>query len=148
MYSDSIARLPQIDKNTVLSLHGPQKAAYPHCMMKTLPIGLAVMGAVAIALLANAVSAIWARGDDKLSIWLLLVVLISPLVFISFGLVTSRLGVTVSSGTIDSLLSVTTIAMGLVIFQEWSKISPLQYLGIALGLSGIFLMLWFPKTGA
>ncbi len=115
-------------------------------MIKSLPIGLSVVGAVAIALLANAVSTIWARGADKLSIWLVLVVLVSPLVFLSFGLVTMRLGVTISSGTIDSLLTVTTIAMGLIIFQEWSKVSPLQYLGIGLALAGIFLMVYFPKA--
>ena len=69
------------------------------------------------------------------------------MVFFSFGLVTSRLGVAVSSGIIDSLLTASTIAVGLILFQEWSKVSMLQYFGMVLALCGIFLMLFFPKSG-
>lgn len=116
-------------------------------IMKNLPVWFYVIGAVAIALLANTVSAIWARGDDKFSLWLLALLVISPMVFISFGLTTSKLGVTVSSGTIDSLLTVSTIVVGLVLFQEWQRISALQYLGIVFALAGIFLMVFFPKPG-
>ena len=116
-------------------------------IMKNLPVWLYVIIAVAIAVLANSVSAVWAKGDDKFSVWFLALLVISPLVFISFGLTTSRLGVAVSSGTIDSLLTVSTIAVGLVLFQEWQKVSTLQYLGIAFAVIGIFLMVFFPKSG-
>ncbi len=115
--------------------------------MKNLPVWLYIAGAVAIALLANSVSAVWARGEDKLSLWLLAILILSPLVFISFGLTTSKLGVAISSSAVDSLLTVSTIAVGLVLFQEWNKISGLQYLGMTLALCGLFLMLFFPKAG-
>ncbi|HLC66048.1 MAG TPA: hypothetical protein VJK52_00230 [Candidatus Nanoarchaeia archaeon] len=115
--------------------------------MKNLPLWLYIAIAVLIAVLGNSISAVWAKGDDKLSIWLIAVLLISPLVFISFGLVTSRLGLAVTSGVIDSLLTVSTIAVGLILFQEWHKISSLQYFGMGLALLGIFLMIYFPKSG-
>ena len=113
--------------------------------MKNLSIWIYIIVAVAVALLANSISAIWAQSENKFSIWLIPVLVISPFVFITFGLTTSRLGVAVSSGTVDSLLTISTIAVGLVIFQEWNRLSGLQYLGLLLALSGIFLMVFFPK---
>ena len=91
-----------------------------------------------VALSANYISAVWAGKENKFSSpWLLAVVLISPLVFITFGLVVSKLGVVVTSATVDSLLTVSTIVVGLVVFQEWSSTSIYQYLGAALAVSGI-----------
>jgi len=114
--------------------------------MKSLTIWLYVLGALAIAVLGNSVSTIWAKEPDKYSWWLLAVILISPFVYISFGLVTSKLGLSIASGAVDSLLTVTTIAIGLIFFQEWSKVSALQYIGMLLALCGVFLMLFFPKA--
>lgn len=115
--------------------------------MKNFPAWAYVIVAVGVAVLANSISAIWAKQDDKFSYWLLAVLLISPFVFITFGLVTQRAGVAIASGVVDSLLTLTTIAVGLVLFQEWSKISSLQYLGMAMALAGVFLMLFYPKPG-
>ena len=112
--------------------------------MSKLQTWLYVGVAVLIALLANSISAIWASKENKFSLWLLLLILISPLVFITFGLVTSKLGVVVSSGTIDSLLTIGTILIGLFLFNEWSSISMYQYAGIVFALIGIVLM-QFPK---
>jgi hypothetical protein len=113
--------------------------------MKNLPVWIYILVSLVIAVSANSISAIWAREDDKITLWLLAIVIISPFVFITYGLTTSKLGMTISSGVIDSLLTVSTIAVGLFIFQEWSRISLLQYLGIFCALLGVFLMLFFPK---
>ena len=99
-----------------------------------------VISAVLIALAANSLSAIWASKENKFTIWLLAVIVISPLVFITFGLATSKLGLSVSSATIDSLLTISTILVGLFIFNEWSNVSLYQYIGMALALLGIILM--------
>lgn len=115
--------------------------------MKPFSTWIYILAAVFIAVLGNSVSAIWAKEADKFSLWLLAVLAISPFVFISFGLVTSRLGVAIGSGVIDSLLTLSTISVGLFLFQEWGKVSSLQFLGMALALSGVFLMLFFPKSG-
>ena len=103
-----------------------------------------IIVAAAVAISANSISAIWAKQDDKFSIWLLAVVLISPLVFITYGLVTSRVGVALASSIIDSLLIVGTIAIGLIFFHEWNKILSLQYVGMAFALFGILLILFSP----
>jgi multidrug transporter EmrE-like cation transporter len=101
--------------------------------------------AVAIALSANSVSALWAKNENRYSLWLLLLVVLSPFVFISFGLVTGRMGLAITSAVIDSLLTISTIIVGLVFFKEWDKISTAQYVGMAFAIIGIFLMIYFPK---
>lgn len=109
---------------------------------------LYVIGALLIALLGNSISAIWASKDEKFSLWLLLLVVISPFVFITFGLVASRVGVAMGSATIDALLTLSTILVGLIAFGEWNKLTPFQYFGIALVVFGIFFMQFPFKTGS
>src|SRR3989344_3907674 len=105
---------------------------------------LYVLVAVVVAVSANSISAIWAKPENRLSLWLLAVILISPLVFITYGLVTSRIGVALASSVIDSLLIVGTIAVGLVLFKEWDKIIGLQYLGMGLAIVGVLLIIFSP----
>lgn|SRR3989338_5676462 len=109
--------------------------------MSKLQIWGYIIGTVIVAIVANSISAIWASKENKFtSIWFLALLVISPLVFITFGFVTSKLGLSVSSATIDSLLTVGTILVGLFLFQEWNSVSWYQYLGIFLAISGIVLM--------
>jgi multidrug transporter EmrE-like cation transporter len=108
----------------------------------------ALAGAVAIAVLTNAVSVKWARGENRFSGWFFLMVALAPLVFMSFGLVASKLGLAMGSAIVDSLLTACTIAVGLALLQEWRAVSALQCLGMALALAGVFLMLFFPKPPA
>ena len=118
-------------------------------MMEKLEVWLYIICAVAIALLGNYLAATWASKENKFSLLLLAVVLVSPLVFITFGLVTSKVGVAVGSGTIDALLTVSTVIMGLVLFHEWDKLSSYyQYIGLAFVLIGIVLMQFSLKTEA
>ena len=97
--------------------------------------------AVFAALSANYISAIWADKENKFSSpWLLAIIIISPFVFITFGLVVSKLGLAVTSGTVDALLTISTILVGLFVFREWGSMSLSQYAGIALAIGGIILM--------
>lgn len=96
--------------------------------------------AVAVALTANYISTVWAGKESKFTVWLLALIIISPLVFITFGLVTSKLGLAATSATIDSLLTVSTILVGLFLLNEWSSMSVYQYLGIVLAIGGIILI--------
>jgi multidrug transporter EmrE-like cation transporter len=110
-------------------------------IMGKIYVWLYIGAAVLVALSANYLSAVWASQENKFSsLWLLAVVIISPLVFITFGLVVSRVGVTVGSATVDLLLTLGTIFLGLFIFHEWSSLSLYQYAGIALAIGGIILM--------
>ena len=109
--------------------------------MSRLQIWFYVIGAVVIAITANSISAIWASKENKFtSIWFLLLIIISPLVFITFGFVTSKLGLAISSATIDILLTVGTIFVGLFLFNEWESLSLYQYIGISLAVGGVILM--------
>ncbi|QDT91463.1 hypothetical protein Pan161_31210 [Gimesia algae] len=107
---------------------------------------LAMIGAVAIAALADAVSTLWARNPTELSVYLFLLLLLGPLVFFCFGLVTRHVGLAVTSGVVNSLLVVTSMGIGLVFFGEWDRLSVWQYCGMALAIAGIVLMLFFPKV--
>jgi hypothetical protein len=104
--------------------------------------------AVAVAAAANSVSAVWAGGANKLSIWLPAMLILSPLVFVTFGMVAARTGLAVASGTVDALLTAATMLIGLTVFREWARTSPLQYLGMAFSLVGVCLMVFFPKAAS
>ncbi len=111
--------------------------------MKTISAWFCIIVAVAVAVMANYLSTLWARGGSRTL--LLALILISPIVFISFGLVTARLGLSVSSAVIDTLLTLSTIFVGLVIFHEWNTLVTMQYMGMFLALTGVFLMVFFSK---
>ena len=113
---------------------------YAFSMTEKFETWLYVIAGVGIALFANYLAALWASKDNKFSLLLLAVLFVSPFVFISFGLVTAKIGVAIGSGTLDALLTISTIVLGLVVFHEWSKISYFQYGGLALVLAGIILL--------
>ena len=109
--------------------------------MSKLQIWLYILATVSVAVLANSISVIWATNKSgKFSMWLLLLIVISPFVFITFGLVASKLGLSMGSAIVDSLLTITTILVGLFIFKEWGSVSTYQYIGMLLAVSGIILM--------
>lgn len=100
-----------------------------------------IIVAVFVALAANSISTIWAAKENKFfSPWFFAVILISPIVFITFGLVTTRLGLAASSATVDVLLTLTTILVGLIFFHELGNMSYYQFLGIGLAVTGIILL--------
>lgn len=96
--------------------------------------------AVFMAVSANYISAIWASKESRISLWLLALVVISPFVFITFGLVTEKLGLALSSATVDSLLTISTILIGLIVLREWGSVNGYQYAGMLLAFIGIVLM--------
>lgn len=105
---------------------------------------LYIIVAVIVAVFANSISTIWARQENKFSPWLWAVILVSPLVFITYGLVTSRIGMSLASSVIDSLMIIGSIAVGLFFFGETNKIIGLQYLGMGLAVLGVLLIIFSP----
>lgn len=109
--------------------------------MNKIHVWFYIVVAVFVALSANYISTIWASKENKFSSpWFLAVIIISPLVFITFGLVTAKLGLALTSGTVDALLTISTVLVGLFLFHEWNSLSLYQFTGIALSLVGIILM--------
>ncbi len=107
---------------------------------------LYVLVALGIAVTANYIGATWAAKENWLTWWLLLICLVSPFVFITFGLVTARVGVAIGSGTLDALLTISTVIMGLIIFHEWDKISLYQSIGLGFVVLGIILLQFTGKA--
>lgn len=105
-----------------------------------------IIGALLVALLGNSLGAVWASKPHWLNPWLLGPIIVGPFVFITFGLVASRVGLAIGSGTLDSLLTISTVLVGLVVFQEWGKLGPVQYAGLACVILGIILMQFEPKA--
>lgn len=113
--------------------------------MKYLLIAITVI----IAASTNSVSAIWAKnfvqGSDKTFLWLMIMLIMSPLVFISFGLVSEKVGLSIAAGTVDAALTISTILIGLFIFGEWNKLSVPQYIGLVMIIVALVLLVAFPK---
>ena len=103
-------------------------------------IWMLIAGNVALALTANAVATIWAGRDGRDWGLLAVMVVISPVIFLSFGMVSARLGLAIGSALIDSALTICSILLGLILFGGWRDISALQYGGIGLAVAGIVLM--------
>ena len=101
---------------------------------------LYIVGALAVALTTNSVSAIWAEHENKFTWWLAAVILLSPFVFITFGLVTAKVGVAVGAGTIDALLTLGTVTIGLLFFKDHKNLRPIHYWGLLSICIGIVLM--------
>lgn len=105
---------------------------------------LCVIAAVFIAVLADYVSTIWASDVRNIKP-LLIIIILGPLVFISFGLVTTKSGLAIASGIVNSLLVVSSISVGLFFLNEWTKLSLMQYVGLLFSVVGIILMTVFTK---
>lgn len=93
-----------------------------------------------LAVSANALSTHWAISGMRVSPQLVLVALISPAVFVTFGIVASRMGLAAGSAIIDSLLTVGSVLVGLVIFGEWRALSLMKGAGLLMAITGIAVL--------
>lgn len=110
------------------------------------PVDFALIFSAAIlASLADTIGAVWSRSPRFDSWWFALLCLISPAVFAVFGYVTSRLGMAITSAIVNSLIALLSIGIGLVAFGDWQRVTGLQYVGMALSLAGMGLMLFAAK---
>ena len=99
-----------------------------------------IAGNIALALTANAVATIWAGQGGRNWALLAVLVVISPVIFITFGVVSARVGLAVGSAMIDSALTISSILLGLILFGGWRDVTVLQYGGMGLAVAGIVLM--------
>src|SRR5262249_27706153 len=109
--------------------------------MNTLTWGY-MAAAVALAALGNYISSIWAADANKMSWTFAALLVVSPLVFITFGLVSRRLGLAIAAGTVDALITVSTVLIGLIFLKEWQRVSLVQYIGLGFAVVGIVLMVF------
>lgn len=108
-------------------------------------VWILVIGNVALAVTADTVSTLWAKGEKVNTLWFWLILLLGPAVFLSFGQIAHRTGLAVASSVANTLLVLTSMSVGLIFFNEWRNITTIQYVGMGLAIAGIILMLFFPK---
>ena len=101
---------------------------------------LVLVANLALAIGANALGTTWAQGGMKPNLAFFALMLVSPLVFLSFGFVASRMGLASASAIIDTLLTVGTVAAGLIWFGEWQDMSLRSGIGLAFALAGIVVL--------
>lgn len=93
-----------------------------------------------LAVSANAISTQWAASGMRVSPQLVVLALISPAVFVTFGIVASRTGLAVGSAIIDSLLTVGSVLVGLIVFGEWRDLSLTKGAGLLMAIIGIAVL--------
>ena len=98
----------------------------------------AVVGCAVLSTLTDTLGTLWWEKKD-LSI-LLGTILLSPLVFLSFGYVGRHFGLAVASSLTNSLIVAGPILVGLVLRQEIRRLSFPQMLGMGLLVAGITLI--------
>lgn len=105
---------------------------------------ISIFGSSAVFTVCDTLSKVWIDGGRWSRHSLALLCLIAPVGYMLFGVVTQRSGLAVAAVLVNSFLVIGTTLMGLVVMKEWSRVSVLQYVGMALAIVGIILML-FPK---
>lgn len=106
--------------------------------------GLIVVATIPFVL-GDTLSKIWAEGGPWAWPAFAAIVVIAPIGYMLFGWMAKRSGLALASGLINSLLVLGTMLVGLVIMREWNKVTPPQYVGMALAFAGIILMLLFEQ---
>jgi len=82
----------------------------------------------------------WEKKDTSI---LLGTIVLSPLVFLSFGYVGRHFGLAVASSLTNSLIVAGPILVGLILRQEIRRLSLFQMIGMTLLIAGITLLAYF-----
>ena len=103
-----------------------------------------VLACVALSTLCDTTSTMYWEKKS----WLLFFVTLfaSPLVFLCFGYVGSKYGLSVASSLTNSLVVIGPILVGLLVRQEWKSVSLPQIAGMVCIILGITLIVIFKSS--
>lgn len=73
----------------------------------------------------------------------ILLCILPPLTYMIFGVVNAKIGLAIGSGSINCMNLLGTMLVGLIALNEWKKVSPGQYGGMASSTAGLVLMLLY-----
>ena len=73
----------------------------------------------------------------------ILLCILPPLTYMIFGVVNAKIGLAIGSGSINCMNLLGTMLVGLIALNEWKKVSPGQYGGMASSAAGLVLMLFY-----
>lgn len=99
---------------------------------------VAVLTCAVLSTLTDALSTqFWKKPSWPLGIAF---VSLSPFVFLAFGYVGSKFGLSVASSLTNSLIVIGPIVVGLIVFGEWQKMTIPLYIGLGLIVAGIIII--------
>jgi multidrug transporter EmrE-like cation transporter len=99
-------------------------------------VPLLVLSSTAVFILCDALAANW--GKNKSTASLILVVLVSPICYLLFGMLNEHKSLATSSAVINILALVGTILVGVIVFRE--GLLPRQMFGISFAFFAILLL--------
>jgi len=103
----------------------------------------AVLACVLLSTTADALSTqCWKKQSWPLGV---AVVVLAPFVFLAFGYVGRTYGLSIASSLTNSLIVVGPIIVGLIVYSEWKQMSAPLYLGIAMIVIGITIIVIYKK---
>jgi drug/metabolite transporter (DMT)-like permease len=105
-------------------------------VMATLIVWGLTICSVGFFILCDSLSTNWAKHSSVTSLFA--VIVLSPVAYIFFGLVSSRANLAVGGAMVNLILVLAAVLVGLFYFKE--KLSMLQWTGIGFGLIAILIL--------
>lgn len=110
------------------------------------PTSWAVVAALICVILSTVADTMstqyWKRQSGAL---LLSLFIISPCVFVAFGYVGHNFGLSIASCLTNSFIVICPILIGLIFFSEWKQMTIPVYIGMAMIVIGITLIVIYKK---
>jgi drug/metabolite transporter (DMT)-like permease len=103
---------------------------------RTVVAWLLTLGSSGFFILCDALSANWAKRSHLSS--LAVVVVLSPIAYLLFGLLASRLNLAIAGSLVNLMIMIGAVLVGVFHFKE--HVTGLQWAGIALGAVAIVLL--------
>lgn len=110
------------------------------------PTTLAILAALICVILSTTADTLSTQYWKKPNwLQLLTLIVISPCVFIAFGYVGNKFGLSIASCLTNSFIVICPILIGLIAFSEWKNMTPPVYVGMVLIVIGITMILIYKK---
>ncbi len=113
-------------------------------MNTTLVSWISTLAAVAFAIFGNLIGQRWASNVNEhgwYNAWLFALLVVSPLVFITFGVVTQQGGgLSTASGKIDGMLIIGTVLVGIIFQRDYQNMSGTQLIGLCMGIASVVML--------
>ncbi len=85
--------------------------------------------------ITDTLSTSWVKSGGVVK--LVLILALSPVAYLFFGLTGAKIGLANTSVLINAMVVIITALIGLVFYSEWHTTTPVQYVGIVLGIVAI-----------
>ena len=105
-------------------------------MMSTFVVWALTLFSAGFFILCDSLSTNWAKTSSASSV--VMVVLLSPLAYILFGLLASRVNLSIAGSLVNLMIMIGAVLVGLLYFKE--HVTILQWIGIGLGGISIVIL--------